>query len=113
MRVIVHMSPGPNWQPGRNVFEQGEPIEGHLAAMRAHFDAGRLLIGGPFRERGAGGIAVLQVDRVGEAKALMDADPSVIAGVIAYSVNQLMPVFDEFNGTRSAGTVTEVARTLV
>jgi uncharacterized protein YciI len=112
MRVIVHIAPGPNWRKGHTVFEQGEPVEEHLAAMRAHFDAGRLLLGGPFLEPGRGGIAVLQVDDLPAAKTLMDADPAVRAGVMTYSLDKLTPIFDAFAGTRTVGSVADVAGTL-
>src|SRR3954451_16952042 len=73
---------GPRWIPGRSVYEQGQPVEDHLVAMRAQYDAGVLQLGGPF-ERG-GGIAVLDVEDEDAARAVMDADPAVRAGVMVY-----------------------------
>jgi len=112
MHVIVHIARGPNWLKGRPVYEQGEPVEGHLTAMRSLYDSGRLLIGGPFRGKGKGGIAVLRVDDLPAAKALMDADPAVVAGVMTYSVDELTAVFDAFSGTRTNGTAIYVGRML-
>jgi uncharacterized protein YciI len=100
MRVVVHITPGPQWIPGKPVHEQGRPAEGHVAAMQSHFDAGFLLLGGPFR-RGSG-IAVLEVADLDAARTLMDADPGVVAGVITYTLDELHAVFDAFSGAGSA-----------
>lgn len=98
---------GPNWLPGKSVYEQGQSVRDHLAAMRVRYEAGTLLLGGPF-DRG-GGIAVLDVAGETEARAVMDADPAVIAGVMTYEIHHLTAYFDAFHGFSAAGSVDDLA----
>ena len=107
MRVIVHLTPGPNWIDGKSVYEQGEPMEAHLASMRRHYDEGSLLLGGPY-EGHNGGIAVLEVRDMTRAATLMDADPGVLAGVLVYDLRQQVSIFDAFAGIRTDANVAEL-----
>ncbi len=107
MRFIALFGRGPNWKHGATVYEQGPPIDGHLASMRRRFEEGSLLLGGPF-ERG-GGIAVLEVDDEPAAIALMEADPGVAGGVLGYTLHQLHPYFDAFAGVGTDRSVAALA----
>ena len=107
MRYIALIDHGPAWVEGKPVWEQGQPIVEHLGAMRTRYDQGSLLLGGPFTD-GAGGIAVLQVQDEAEARALMEADPGVQAGVLVYELHRLRPYFDAFDGTRTERSVAEL-----
>ena len=89
--ALIHR--GPQWLWGRSVYEQGQPIEEHLQAMREHFDSGVLLLGGPFDEDG--GIALLEVPDEQTAHDVMQADPAVVAGVITYEMRSLRPSASE------------------
>jgi uncharacterized protein YciI len=106
MRFTVLIGHGPEWKPGKSVYEQGPSISGHLEAMRAHYAAGRLLLGGPFDHDG--GIAVLEVPDKDAAIALMEADPGVIAEVFSYDVRALNAYFDAFAGVGTTHTVEEL-----
>lgn len=99
MRFVALIGHGPEWIQGRSVYEQGPPIQRHLETMRARYDEGSLLLGGPF-QGGNGGIAVLEVPDEAAAVALMDADPAVQAGVLAYDVQPMRAFFDAFAGVR-------------
>ena len=103
-KYIALIGHGPNWLEGKSVYEQGQPIADHLVAMRDQYDAGTLLLGGPFDH--GGGIAVLDVPDEAAAHAFMDADPAVRAGVMVYEIKALRPVFDAATGTRAVGPVT-------
>jgi len=107
MRHIALFGHGPNWKKGASVYEQGAPIEGHLASMRRHFETGVLLLGGPF-DRG-GGIAVLDVAEETAATAIMDADPAVAAGVLTYTLHAHHAYFDAFTGAGTPLSVPELA----
>lgn len=71
--------------------------EGERALMREHavytkqrFDEGRILIYGPvIAQLGSFGMAVFEVADEAEARAVMDADPSVVAGMNRY---ELLPM---------------------
>ena len=78
MRVIARIIPGPRWQCGRSVYEQGPAIQAHLAYMKARYEEGSLLIGGPFTT-GLSGIAVLEVPDLRAATDLAQSDPAVAA----------------------------------
>ena len=109
MRVIAHIAPGQAWLKGRSVYEQGEPVGAHLRYMRARFEDGSLLLGGPARD-GLSGLAVLEVDDLEAAEGFAAADPGVVANVLTYDIHELVPFFDAFTDPRveqaPPGTVT-------
>ena len=102
-KYVALIGHGPRWLEGKSVYEQGQPIEDHLVAMRGQYDAGVLQLGGPFDH--GGGIAVLDVKDEAAAREVMDADPAVQAGVMVYELRALRPVFDAANHIRSDGPV--------
>ena len=102
-KYVALIGHGPRWIEGKSVYAQGKPIEDHLAAMREHYDAGVLQLGGPFDH--GGGIAVLDVRDEAAARAVMDADPAVLAGVMVYEIRALRPVFDVAGDVRTEGSV--------
>ena len=108
MKYVAWITPGPEWRDG-TVYDQGAPIEEHLEAMRAQYDQGRLLLGGPFID-GRAGVAVLDVDAEAEARSIMDADPAVIAGVFRYELHRVRAYFDAYDGTRASTDVAGLAR---
>lgn len=109
MRCIALIDRGPSWLEGRSVYEQGRPIEAHLASMGVRYDAGTLLLGGPFVS-GTGGIAVLDVGDEAEARSVMDADPAVRAEVLVYRLEVVRPYFDAYSATRTTEEVAALGR---
>jgi uncharacterized protein YciI len=109
LRVLARIVPGPAWLPGKSVYQQGLPIQAHLAFMRTQFDKGTLLIGGP-SATGLSGFAVLDVADLGAAKSLALADPGTAAGVLAYEVHEWHPFFDVVSGVRDDGSTPGSAR---
>lgn len=103
MRVIALIGHGPEWTPGKSVYEQGPVVQAHLVSMRGLYDDGALLLGGPFAREG--GIAVLDVEDEAAAEALMDADPAVEAGVMVYELHRMRAYFDAFAGVRTGEDV--------
>jgi uncharacterized protein YciI len=106
MRYVALIGRGPRWIADKPVWEQGRPIQEHLAAMRDRYDEGRLLLGGPFTDP-SGGIAVLDVEDEAAAVALMEADPGVRAGVLVYTLHAMRAYFDAFTGLRTEQSATE------
>lgn len=104
MRVVVSITPGPSWAPGKSVYRQGPLIEAHLDYMRERFDDRSLLIGGPLRSAMAG-VAVLDVPDLDAARAFATADPAVSGGVLVYSAEELIPLFDVTSGARAGGLI--------
>lgn len=106
-KYVALIGHGPRWIQGKSVYAQGKPVEDHLEAMREHYDAGVLQLGGPFDH--GGGIAVLDVRDEAAARAVMDADPAVKAGVMTYEIRALRPVFDATNDVRTDGSVASLS----
>lgn len=106
-KYIALIGHGPRWLEGKTVYEQGQPVEDHLEAMRRHYDAGVLQLGGPFDH--GGGIAVLSVADERVARAVMDADPAVQAGVMVYEIRALRAVFDAASHIRAGGPVSALS----
>ena len=109
MRYIALFQHGSQWKPGLSVYEQGAPIRAHLTKMCERYDDGSLLLGGPFEDGRAGGIAVLEVADESAAVAFLEADPAVIAGVLTYDLHLLHAYFDAFTGVRTAAPVSDLA----
>ena len=107
-KYVALIGHGPQWLVGKSVYEQGKPVEDHLVAMRRQYDAGVLQLGGPFDH--GGGIAVLDVEDESAARAVMDADPAVQAGVMVYEIRTLRPIFDAASCLRSGGPVASIDR---
>ena len=98
MRLLVIFSPGPQWIAGQPATKQERAVIGpHLRRMRALFDEGSMIFGGPTSE-GFGGMALIESRSVQEAEAMMDLDPAVAAGVMTYALTPLNPYFDAFSG---------------
>jgi uncharacterized protein YciI len=108
MRCVALFEHGPNWQRGRSVYEQGPPIEAHLATMRQRYDEGSLLLGGPFERDG--GIAILEVPDEAAAVELLTADPAVAAGVLTYTLHRMTAFFDAFASVCTHSSVEALAR---
>jgi len=100
MRIITHIHPGPAWLAGTTVFDQGPVMSAHLAFMRARFDEGTLLVGGPLAT-GESGFALLEAADLTTARNLVDQDPAAQADVVVYELHQLLPYFDAISGARA------------
>jgi uncharacterized protein YciI len=109
MRIVAHIHPGPAWLAGNTVFEQGPVMDEHLAFMRARFDDGTLLVGGPFATEESG-LALFEAADLTTARHLVDQDPAAQAGVLVYELHRLLPYFDALSGARAQGAAKDQAR---
>jgi len=65
-------------------------MQEHVGYMRALFEAGKAVIYGPVMAPGASfGMGVLEVADEAEARRIMDADPTVRAGLNRYEVHPM------------------------
>lgn len=86
LRHVVFHRPGPKWQPGTPIFEQ-EGIADHIEHYRSWLDAGRLEMGGPFVDAGAGGMMISTAGVDAEAiRAHAIADPAVASGLLTVEI---------------------------
>ncbi|GGC62247.1 YciI family protein [Chelatococcus reniformis] len=98
MRYVAVLGAGPNAVPGRPVHEQDPAImRAHLEHMRRHYEEGSVLFGGPFRSS-FGGIALIEAGDLAAARAIVEADPAVARGIIAFDLHGVRPYFDAFAG---------------
>lgn len=101
MRSLALIGPGPAWTDGGPVFDQDPHVlRAHLDHMRRLFDSDALLLGGPAYDARSG-VALLDTATFDQATALIEDDPAVLAGVFEFTIHQLIPYFDTFDGTRS------------
>ena len=78
--VIVLLKPGP--VKITDSVKRKEVFEGHMKNIERLANEGKLAIAGPFLGKGPfSGIFIFSVSTVEEAKALVDTDPAVKAGV--------------------------------
>ena len=87
---IVIYRPGPSWQAGRPMSEQG--LLPHGRYMRSLFDQGRLQGGGPF-VGSDGGMMIVRASGMDEIHAILAADPAVIGGIFVAQVEHWWPRF--------------------
>ncbi|MGH7033835.1 MAG: YciI family protein, partial [Stellaceae bacterium] len=86
----------PNWLAGQPVSQQDRAVfRPHLIRMRALYDRGAVIFGGPTKA-GFGGMAIMETATAAEASELMREDPAVLAGLLTYEVTELDPYFDAF-----------------
>ena len=65
-------------------------MQQHAAYLNEHFAAGRVLVYGPvMAATGAFGMGVIETPTEEEARQIMDADPSVKAGLNTYEVSPM------------------------
>jgi len=84
---VVLLTRGPKWTP-QETDETKRIQEEHLANVHKMFEAGKLILAGPFTDGGnLRGIFVLQVGSLEEAKAMANADPAVKAGRLSVEVH--------------------------
>src|SRR6478752_813983 len=93
VHIIARIHPGPAWLAGNTVFEQGPVMNEHLAFMRARFDDGTLLVGGPLATEESG-LALLEAADLTAARDLVGRDPAARADVLVYELHQILPYFD-------------------
>jgi len=97
----LRFHPGPKWVAGQPPF--GQPgIAEHVKNMGAWAAAGKLMFGGPFLDS-SGGMAVLRVASMDEAKKLAEADPCVVSGLMTTEIHPWLLAFTPEPDEKPAG----------
>lgn len=78
----IEITIGPNWNPEKPPQEQALFSE-HSANLRRMREAGNLVFGARYSDKG---LVVVAAPTLSEAKAMMEADPSIAAGTFVYEV---------------------------
>lgn len=85
--VVGFFHRGPNWT-AQETEETRRMQEGHLANFRKLAEAGKLIVAGPFSDGGdLRGMLIFKLQSVEEARALMEADPTLKAGRLALDLH--------------------------
>jgi uncharacterized protein YciI len=87
----VRFHPGLKWVAGAAAFDQPEIMK-HVANLKAWDAAGKLYLGGPYLDS-SGGMAVLRVASMDEAKGLAESDPCVLSGLMTTEVHPWLLAF--------------------
>jgi uncharacterized damage-inducible protein DinB/uncharacterized protein YciI len=94
LRYVILFKPGPNWVPGKSVFDQ--PLRAHVEYMQELCDKGKLLYAGPFLGDG-GGLAVLRMSSDAEARQILAEEPATLE---QFFVAEAHPWHVTFNATQ-------------
>lgn len=81
----VTYRPGPAWQPGRPMREQG--LLPHARYISGLLDDGRLYAGGPFIGSD-GGMMVVRAADLAEVQAILAGDPAIASGIFVAHAEQ-------------------------
>ncbi len=73
---------------------------GHMANMEKMAADGKLICAGPYADDKGGGIFILAVKTMEEAKALVDNDPAVKAGRLSYEIRPWMTAKGTFKNEK-------------
>jgi len=98
MFVVIYTR-GPAWLEGETVAEQPFFRE-HVRYMQQFFAAGHLLMGGAFLDN-QGGLGILDVASVAQARDIVAHDPFVLARVIEPDLHPWHAYFNQYQA-RSA-----------
>jgi uncharacterized protein YciI len=79
----VEISTGSKWDPSKPAHEQ-EFFRDHSSNLKRLRDAGALVIGARYSDKG---LVVLAAQDEASARAMMDEDPSIKAGVFKYQIH--------------------------
>lgn len=82
----------PTWKTAEEQEKAAPVMKEHANYLKTQFEAGRLIVGGP-RVDGAYGFGVLEVDSAEEARAMMENDPSVKAGLMRLEIHAVRLAF--------------------
>jgi uncharacterized protein YciI len=92
--IAVFLRPGSCWDPGRPVRQQAY-WDDHARFMDALFDAGVVVLGGPFAD-GSGSMVILRAESPEAARAIFREDPWTKQDVlVAYEAREWTIFLDE------------------
>jgi len=101
MFVVIY-TPGPAWQPVKKV-EELPFFREHVRYMQQVFAAGQLLMGGAFLDN-QGGLGILEVASVAQARDIVAHDPFVQARVVEPHLHPWHADFNQYQaGSASSG----------
>lgn len=94
MKFVVYFTTGKAWLPGKPHWEQG--LVPHRHYVKKALAEGILIAGGPFMDQ-TGGLIILEVDCLEDAKRFADNDPAVIEEKFEAHIHPWEPLEGIFN----------------
>jgi len=91
-RFVVFYRPGPAFDPAKR-FEDQPGIKAHPRYMQSLLAQGRLVVGGPFLDGSNTGLAFVEAGSLDEARAIVEGDPTVKAGLQQVDVKPWLAAF--------------------
>ncbi len=82
---VIRHAPGPQWASGK-AFREQPGVDEHVRYLEWLREQGYLLMGGPYLDE-SGGMVVLKVPTVEDARRLADDDPAVRSGLLTVTVH--------------------------
>lgn len=95
---LVVFSLGPQWLAGKPPGEQPSFRE-HGQNLKRLRDAGRIVLGARYADKG---MIVLRAESEAAARAELEADPGVRAGIFTFDLNELRVFYDGYLGRPAA-----------
>jgi uncharacterized protein len=94
--IAVFLQPGAQWDPEKPAREQ--PFwDDHARFMDALFEAGKVILGGPFADR-RGTMVILAAESVEEARAIFQTDPWTLRDVLLVDEAREWTIFLDRHG---------------
>ncbi len=87
---IIHYTTGTAWLPDAPFSDQPHARE-HSENLRRLREAGRLILGARYDDKG---IILLRAPSEAEARAQIERDPAIGAGVFTYELSPFLPFYD-------------------
>jgi ketosteroid isomerase-like protein/uncharacterized protein YciI len=97
-RFVLIYQPGPSWSEGRPLSEQ--PLGPHRAYIEKLFEAGAVVLAGPFLDAASGGFAIVRATAPAAAARILADDPAISGGVLRGEVRPWHPLFESARGQR-------------
>jgi uncharacterized protein YciI len=92
---LVLFRPGPKWMNDRTVFAQ--PLQPHAKYMQQLYDAGKLILAGPFLDN-SGGMAVVSVSSDEDLREILASEPAIGEGIFVAETHPWYLLFDAKRG---------------
>lgn len=95
----VFFRPGPRWKSGAPISEQ-DGIREHPAFLARQFQAGTLVMGGPFGDD-SGGLSIFRVEDRETLEMLFTTDQSIVSGLLVPEIHEWHPGFNRYQRDES------------
>lgn len=97
MKFLIYYTPGDAWISGRPSNQQPYIFQ-HALYIQNLFDAGKIILAGPFDDH-SGGTSFIEVSSEAEANDVMNNDPLVMNKTVTAKLSPWEPQFNKFENS--------------